>query len=31
MVHEYTKRCQALGTISGDALAFAKSMNWQLD
>ncbi|WP_375482139.1 nuclear transport factor 2 family protein [uncultured Mycobacterium sp.] len=31
MVHEYTKRCQALGTISEEALAFAKNMNWQLD
>lgn len=31
MVHEYTKRCRALGTLSEDALAFAKNMNWQLD
>ncbi|GBE68080.1 hypothetical protein MFM001_45420 [Mycobacterium sp. MFM001] len=31
MVHEYTKRSKALGTISDDALAFAKNMSWQLD
>jgi hypothetical protein len=31
MVFEYTKRCKALGTISEDALAFAKNMNWELD
>lgn len=31
MVHEYTKRSKALGTLSEDALAFAKNMNWQLD
>ncbi|BBZ12210.1 nuclear transport factor 2 family protein [Mycobacterium branderi] len=31
MVHEYTKRCKALGTLSHDALTFAKNMNWQLD
>lgn len=31
MVQEYTKRCKALGTISEDALAFVKNMNWQLD
>jgi ketosteroid isomerase-like protein len=30
MVYEYTKRCKALGTVSGDALAFAKNMNWDL-
>src|SRR3954470_13665691 len=31
MVYEYTKRCKALGTVSDDALAFAKNMNWELD
>jgi hypothetical protein len=30
MVFEYTKRCKALGTVSDDALAFAKNMNWEL-
>jgi hypothetical protein len=31
MVQEYTKRCKRLGTISDDAIAFAKNMNWVLD
>lgn len=31
MVHGYTKRCKALGTVSEDALAFATAMNWELD
>jgi hypothetical protein len=30
MVREYTQRCKDLGTLSADALAFAKNMNWEL-
>ncbi|MCW2685442.1 MAG: hypothetical protein JWR37_332 [Mycobacterium sp.] len=30
MVQEYTRRCSKLGTISADAIAFAKNMNWDL-
>jgi len=30
MVQEYIQRCHKLGTISDDAIAFAKNMNWKL-
>ncbi len=30
MVRGYLKRCHELGTISDDARAFAKNMNWEL-
>ena len=30
MVREYIQRCQASGTASDDAIAFAKNMNWEL-
>ncbi|WP_326546565.1 nuclear transport factor 2 family protein [Mycolicibacterium sp. ND9-15] len=30
MVQAYIQRCHELGTVSDDARAFAKNMNWQL-
>jgi ketosteroid isomerase-like protein len=30
MVSEYIQRCHKLGTLSDDARAFAKNMNWEL-
>lgn len=30
MIQSYIQRCHELGTISDDAKAFAKNMNWQL-
>jgi hypothetical protein len=30
MVRDYIQRCQASGTASDDAIAFAKNMNWEL-
>ena len=30
MVREYAQRCKDLGTISADAQAFARNMNWDL-
>ena len=30
MVQEYVQRCAKLGTLSDDARAFAKNMNWEL-
>jgi hypothetical protein len=30
VVREYIQRCKALGTVSDDAIAFAKKMNWEV-
>jgi hypothetical protein len=31
VVRDYIQRCKTLGTVSNDAIAFAKNMNWELD